>query len=666
MLSFIVLSILTIPFCHASAAPQEQTNTTNVPVLNNLTKSSESFTAQMNQDAVKTLPLSDTQDFEDAKRGFIGTTSNTMIKDSAGKIIWSLQGYAFLDKKNPPPSTVNPALWRQAQLNMNHGLFKVIDRIYQVRGFDISNMTIIEGDTGLIIIDPLISQETANAALNLYYKHRPKKPVVAVIYSHSHVDHFGGVKGVVSEGDVNNGKVKILAPEGFMQHAISENVYAGNAMARRSLYMYGALLPRGENGQIDTGLGKNVSLGTITLIAPTDIISKTGETRNIDGIDIVFQMALNTEAPSEMLMYFPQFKALCTAEDATHTLHNLYTLRGAQIRDGAAWWKTLNKTIEMFGDKTDVVFAQHHWPTWGQERLLTFLQNQRNLYKYIHDQTLRLLNNGYTMIEIGDMIELPPNLSNQWYNRGFYGTVNHDAKGVYQRYLGWYDSNPANLEPLSPIEAGKKYVEFMGGTDNVIAQARKAYAKGEYRWVAQVMNHVVFADPTNTKAKLLEADALEQLGYQNENPTWRNEYLMGAYELRHGVPESPGTQTASPDLIKSMPIEMFFDYLGLKLNAPKAQGKKMTFNWHFTDTGKKYALVLEDSVLFYTPDKQIENADTTITLTRPLLNAIILRQTTFAEQIRKGTVKMEGNLQKPKELIDLLDVFPKMFNIVTP
>ena len=379
---------------------------------------------------------------------------------------------------NVAPATVNPSLWRQAQLNMNNGLYQVAERIYQVRGFDLSNMDIIEGNTGIIIIDPLISKETAKAALDLYYQHRPQKPVVAVIYTHSHVDHYGGVRGVTTLEDVKAGKVKILAPQGFMEAAISENVYAGNAMSRRAIYMYGALLAKGEKGQVDGALGKTVSLGEITLIPPTDLITKTGETRNIDGVDIEFQMAKDTEAPAEMLMYFPQFKALCAAEDATHTLHNLYTLRGAQVRDAAAWWKVLNTAIENFGDKATVIFAQHHWPVWGQTNIVDFLEKQRDLYKYIHDQSLHLMNQGYTMTEVGNMLSLPPSLSDEWYNRGYYGSVSHDGKAVYQRYLGWYDSNPAHLDELSPAEAGKKYVEFMGGAAAVIAKAQQSYDKG--------------------------------------------------------------------------------------------------------------------------------------------------------------------------------------------
>ena len=512
------------------------------------------MTRESNASVVQQLAFQDAEDFEDARRGFVATLPDATIRSAEGRVLWSLKDYEFL--KGDPPPTVNPSLWRVARLNLNHGLFKVTDRIYQIRGFDISNMDIIEGDTGLIVIDPLVSAEVARAGLELYYQHRPRKPVVAVIYTHSHVDHYGGVKGVVSEDEVRSGKVKVLAPEGFLEEAVSENVFAGNAMGRRAIYMFGILLPKGERGQVDSGLGKTTSVGTITLIPPTDSVKKTGETRTIDGVEMTFQMAPRTEAPAEFLIHFPQLRALCAAEDATHTLHNLYTLRGAQVRDAKSWWKALNESVVLFGDKTDVVFAQHQWPTWGQKKVIDYLKKQRDLYKYIHDQSLRLMNHGYTMLEVAEMVKLPSSLDREWYNRGYYGSVNHDVKAVYQRYLGWYDSNPANLHPLPPEEAAKKYVEFMGGPAAVIARARESFNKGEYRWVAQVMNHVVFADPENREARELQAAALEQLGYQAENATWRNEYLMGAHELRHGVPRAIATRVDSRDTLRAMTVDL--------------------------------------------------------------------------------------------------------------
>ena len=431
--------------------------------------------------------------------------------------------------------------------------------------------------------------------------------MVAVIYTHSHIDHYGGVKGVVSDDNGTSVKIPIYAPDGFLDHAVSENVYAGNAMERRALYMYGALLPKGAKGQIDAGLGKTTSIGHTGLIPPTDgcVITRSFEQRTIDGVHITFQLAPDTEAPSEMLFHFPQFRALCAAEDMTHNLHNLYSLRGAQVRNAAVWWKTINDTIKYFVNDTDVLFAQHHWPMWNDAsttsdapNILTFLKKQRDLYKYIHDQALRLLNHGRTMIELAEMLVLPKSLAYEWYNRGYYGTVNHDSKAVYQRYMGWYDANPATLHALPPVEASRKYVEYMGGARAVLDRAHGAFAAGDYRWVAQVVNHVIFAapessdptppDPVTLEAKLLQADALEQMGYQAESGPWRNVYLMGAHELRHGVSPLITSQPLNQDVMTAMTLDQYFDYVGLRFNAPKAQvqdlAQPLTINWIFTDT----------------------------------------------------------------------------------
>lgn len=627
-------------------------------------KDATQATRDANRRVSSTLPFKNRDDFEASKRGFIASLPDAMIQDADGHPIWDLGPYHFLDAQDAPAS-VHPSLWRQAQLNMIHGLFQVTDRIYQVRNFDLSNMTIIQGDTGLILIDPLLSAETAHAALELYYQHFPRKPVLAVIYSHSHADHFGGVKGVVSEEDVRSGKVSILAPDGFLEHAVSENIYAGNAMGRRATYMYGPVLPRSAHGQVDAGLGKTLSTGKMTLIAPTDIIRTTGETRTIDGVEIHFQMAPGTEAPAEMLMYFPQMRALCAAEDMTHNLHNLYTLRGAQVRDAVAWWKTINEAIERFGDSSDVVFAQHHWPTWGKEHILTFLSKQRDLYKYLNDQALRLMNQGATMLEVAEMIELPESLANEWYNRGYYGSVNHNSKAIYQQYLGFYSSHPSDLHPLPPEDEARKYVEFMGGSANVLKQAQACFEQGEYRWVAQVMKHVVFAEPNNEQAKQLLADALEQLGYQAENGTWRNEYLMGAFELRNGIPKLPPIVN-SPDLLNAMTLPMYFDYLGVHLNGPKARGKRILLNWNFTDVKGQYLLRLENCALTYTPDKQAPDADATLTLTRETLDAINMGKMTFEQAIKQGAIQIKGNNAAVKDLFGLFETFQQAFPIVTP
>ena len=628
-------------------------------------KDASSFTKEKNAQVLKDLPFSDTQDFTDAKKGFIATTPELIIKNDKGEVVWDMKSYEY-QMGTGVPVTVNPSLWRVAQINSLNGLFQVTDKVYQIRGFDILNMTIIEGTKGLIIIDPMISAETAKAGLDLYYKNRPQKPISAVIYSHSHVDHYGGVKGIVDEKDVKSGKVKVLAPSGFLEEAVKENVYAGNAMSRRSFYQYGSMLPRNPKGHVDTGLGKTVSSGgNVTLIPPTDIIKTTGEKRTIDGVQIEFLMAPNTEAPAEMLMYFPQFKLLNTAEDATHTLHNLYTLRGAQVRDAENWWKVLDEAVARYGDKTDVVIAQHHWPKWGNKEIVSYLSNQRDAYKYLNDQTLRLINKGYTMNEIAENLKLPQNLDQDWALRGYYGSVSHDIKAIYQRYLGWYDSNPANLNPLPPEESAKKYVEYMGGSAAVMKKAREAYNKGDYRWAAEVMNKVVFAEPNNTAAKNLQADILEQLGYQSENGTWRNEYLMGAYELRNGTPKITAT-TASPDTLNAMTPDMILDYFGMHIIGDKANGKKMVINWEEPNLKEKYVISLENSALVYRKVNSFGNADLSMTIPKESLLGIAGNATTLDKEIQDGRAKVTGDTSKFNELLETFDSFTPDFNIVTP
>ncbi len=611
------------------------------------------------------LKWDDREDWEAAQRGFIAKLEDPNIRNEEGRSVWDLNAFAFLDEEKAPP-TANPSLWRQARLNMLHGLFKIHDRIYQVRGYDLSVISFIVGETGFIVIDPLISEEPAKAALELLYKHVGKKPIKAVIYTHSHIDHWGGVKGIVSEEDVKSGKTKIIASKGFMHYAISENILAGNAMSRRVTYMYGSLLPKDEKGVIDAGLGKTVSTGKTGLIAPTDIIIETGTKMTIDGVDIVFQFTPGTEAPTEINFYFPQFRALCMAENCSHNLHNLYTLRGAEVRDALAWAHYIDEAIELFGDKSDLCFMSHHWPVWGKDKILTFLKRQRDVYKYIHDEVLRLANHGYTMLEIAEMLVLPKSLTEAWYNRGYYGSINHDAKAVYQKYLGFFDGNPANLHKLPPEEASIHYVEFMGGADAVLEKARKYFEKGEYRWVAQVVNHVVFADPKNQEARDFLADALEQLGYQAESSLWRNCYLAGAQELRQGVQDLPATRLLSPDIIKGTPVEQFFDFLAVRLNGPKAEGRHIIINLDFSDPKEQYVLILENAVLNYHKNRQDPNADVTLTLTRADLNQVLLQEATIEDLIDAKKIMFKGNRNKITEFLSLLDTFEFWFNIITP
>jgi alkyl sulfatase BDS1-like metallo-beta-lactamase superfamily hydrolase len=548
---------------------------------------------------------------------------------------------------------------------MHHGLYKVSDKIYQVRGFDLSNITFVQGKTGWIVFDPLISTETAKAAYDLVTKHLGKKPVLAVVYSHSHVDHYGGVRGIVDEKDVKAGKVKIIAPEHFLEHAVSENVIAGNVMSRRAIYMYGAMLPKSAVGGVNGGLGQTTSTGTATLIPPSHYITKTGQQMTVDGVKMVFQLTPGTEAPAEMNTYFPQFKAMWMAENCTGTMHNILTLRGAQVRDALKWASFLNETIELYGNGIESKFQSHHWPMWENAKIVDYLKKQRDLYKYIHDQSVNLMNKGYNGAEIAEMIKLPPELDQKWYSRGYYGTLRHNSRAVYQRYMGWYDGNPSSLDNLPPESVAPKFVEYMGGEAAVIAKARVDFDKGEYRWVAEALKHVVFANPKNVEAKGLLADTYEQLGYQAESGPWRSVYLQGAFELRNGVPSSGGINTASPDTIKAMAPEMLFDYLAVRLNGPKAAGKTIALNVNFTDLKKQYALVVENAVLNYFT-KPVDKADASISMSKATLDAIQLKETTIEQAIIKGELKIEGRREAFAEFMGLLDTFPFWFNIVTP
>ncbi len=629
-------------------------------------KDASAATKAANSKLLNELPFSDKSDFDSARKGLIAPLPTEMIKGQAGNLIWNPEQFKFIADGAATPDTVNPSLWRQAQLINMSGLFQVTDGIYQVRNQDLSNMTIIEGKQGIVVVDPLVSTETAKVAIDLYYKNRGKKPVKAVIYTHSHVDHYGGVRGVVDEADVKSGKVKIYAPEGFLEAAVAENVMAGTAMSRRASYMYGNLLPADAKGQVGAGLGTTTSAGTVTLIPPTDTVTKTGETHVIDGLTYEFLLAPGSEAPSEMLWYIKEKKAISAAEDCTHTLHNTYSLRGAKIREPLPWSKYLNQALQMWGGKAEVMFAQHHWPAFGNAGVVKLLRSQRDLYRYINDETLRLANHGLTEVEIAEEFKLPDSLAHVWANRGYYGSVNHNVKATYVLYLGWFNGNPATLHELPPVEASKHYVEFMGGADAVLKKAQESYDKGDYRWVAEVVNHVVFADPDNQAAKNLQADTLEQLGYQAEPGPWRNFYLTGAKELRDGVAKLPTPDTASPDTVRAMSLDLFFDYLAVRLNGPKAADAKAVMNFDFGKSGGKYLVELENGVLNHTAGQHSDKADTTVTLSRDALNKIILKETTLGDAIGAGDVKVSGNKAKLDELVSYLDSFDFWFNIVTP
>ncbi|MCF6390330.1 MBL fold metallo-hydrolase [Mycobacterium sp. MBM] len=615
------------------------------------------------------LPFTDTQDFEDADRGFLGALQPCVVTAADGRVVWDNDSYGFL--AGEAPDSVHPSLWRQSQLCAKQGLYEVTTAsgatgsdapgIYQVRGLDLSNISFIEGDTGIIVIDPLVSTETAAAALALYRAHRGNRAVTAVIYTHSHVDHFGGVLGVTSQADVDAGKVEVIAPEGFTEHAVQENVYAGTAMARRASYMYGAVLARGPQGQVGCGLGQTPSLGEVALIVPTVDIKQTGQTYSVDGVEIEFQMAPGTEAPAEMHFYFPKFRALCMAENATHNLHNLLTLRGALVRDPHGWAGYLTEAIDTFADRTDVVFASHHWPTWGRDNIVEYLSVQRDLYAYLHDQTLRQLNQGFTGIEIAETFQMPPALEKAWHTHGYYGSVSHNVKAVYQRYMGWFDGNPGRLWQHPPQALGPRYVEAIGGIDRVVELAAVAFDDGDYRWAATLLDHAIFTDENHQRARELYADTLEQLAYGAENAVWRNFFLSGATELRDGKFGTP-TQTASPSLMSQLSPEQIFDTLAININGPRAWDLDLTIDVRFVDTATDYRLTLRNGVLVH---RKIANAASEATAT--VTFASKLRLLAFAAGDRDSPgVEFTGDTEALPTLLGALDRPDPDFAIITP
>ncbi len=620
------------------------------------------------------LPEEDGEDFKDAKRGFLGTIEDAQVLRSAegpfkGQVIWSHKPYAFLDDETPAP-TVNPSLWRQARLNLNHGLYQVTDRVYQVRGFDVANVTFIEGDTGLLALDALSCADTAAAALALYRRLRDpehKRALHTVMYSHSHADHFGGVHGLISELDVHAGKVNVIAPSGFMHHAVAENVLAGVAMARRAQFQFGHTLPKGATAQVDAGLGKSIPMAQPGIIAPTQTIEKPFETHTIDGIEIEFQLAPDSEAPSEMHFFFPGLRALNMAENTNHTMHNLCPLRGAQVRDSLAWSKYLNHALHAYADRVDVLMAQHHWPTWGNGKVKQFLSEQRDLYRVMHDQTLRMLNHGLKPAEIAEILVLPKGLSSLWHARGYYGSLSHNVKAVYQRYLSWYDAHPANLHALPPVPEAIKTIEYMGGIEAVIVKAQADFDRGEYRWVAQVMKHAVYAHPNHAAARALAAHAMEQMGFQAESATWRNAYLLAAHEYRNGTPK-PFPVTMGGTLLPAVSNQLLFDALAVRWNSTRSEGVKFTMVWAFTDTdiGKNETWLIEIShgAMHSIEVKAPYSADITLTLTRPILHDILQRKITPAIAVEQGSLRLAGDTSLLRTFFAGLDTFIGNFPIV--
>ncbi len=622
-------------------------------------------TKRVNQTFLDRLDFSDRQSFEDAGRGFIATLDPMTIPHDRApdRAAFDLSQFGFLE--GDAADTVNPSLWRQSQLNaMHHGLYEVVDGIYQIRSFDIANMTLIRGDTGWIIIDPLTSSETSRAGLKLANEKLGERPVVAIIHTHSHADHFAGVMGVVTHEQVESGEVTVIAPEHYVNEALSENVLAGNVMGRRATYMYGNLLSPSPTGFVSTGLGAALSMGSTGFVVPNDIISETGEKRVVDGVEIEFQMTPGTEAPAEMVFYFPQFKALCMSEITSHHLHNVYTPRGAQVRDALAWNAQINESIDLFGDRLEVEFASHHWPIWGRENVVRYLKKQRDLYKYIHDQTLRLANKGYVKEEIAEQIKLPDSLGCEFYNRDYYGTLHHNARAVYVKYLGFFDGNPAHLYPLPPGESAKRYVDYMGGADTIVEKAKAAFAEGDYRWVAEVVNHVVMTDPEHFEARALLADTFEQLGYQSESGPWRNFFLCGTLELRDGLPKG-SSFGATESMARSIPLENLFLTLAVRLNGPAADGIELHLNLDFGD-GHTATMSVENSVLQAFEGRHHPSPTATLKISLIDYKLMMMRLTDAMTLLEEKRLEIEGDAAALAQLAGLFDNFERRFPIVTP
>ena len=624
-------------------------------------------TCRANAAAIAPLNFADDAAFSDARRGFIAAVPGARVLGANGRVLWDMERFRFMEDATAP-DTVNASLWRQARLNCIHGLFEVCPGIYQVRGMDIANMTIVEGETGIVIIDPLTFTEAAATSLALYRQHRGERPVRAVIYSHSHIDHYGGVEGVIRPEDAAEGRVEVIAPAGFMHEAISENVLAGVPMRRRMWFQFGVGLEPGPRGQVDGGLGKTGGGGTASLVPPTRTITEPTELHVVDGVEIVFQLTPGTEAPAEMNFFFPAHRVLNLAENGCHTMHNLCPIRGAKTRDSLAWSKYLDDALDLFIEQTDVVIAQHHWPTWGRERVRRFVTEQRDMYRYLHDQTLRLMSHGLTPNEISNAFATPASLADRWHVRPYYGALGHNVRAVYAHYLGPYDGNPTNLDSLAPEDAGRKYVEYMGGADAVLARARRDFDAGEYRWVVQVTHHLVFADPANRAARELGADAMEQLGYQAESATWRNAYLLGAKELRQGKPRSQARAPGlfSPRVLAAMPVDMVLDFLAIRVNGERAEGLALRIDWVMTDEKCVHRITLSNSALSHRPGTHAEAAQARILMDRERLARLVNSGVPLDEAIDAGLVPCEGDRTAVERLFALFDRFDPAFAILEP
>lgn len=634
-----------------------------------IVKPAHAHTVAAQKRMLESLNFSDTRDFEDVRRGFVATLPDAHTLTDSGDIAWTQGQHTFIE--GHAPETVNPSLWRLAKLNAVHGLFKVCERVYQVRGFSLANMTLVETDTGLLVIDPLTYVEHARAAFDLYRSHRGDRPVRAIVYTHSHRDHYGGAAGVVSVQQVQSEGVRVIAPDGFMQEAFAETILAGVPMRRRSLFQFGTTLAAGPKGHVDSGLGKGVGRGRDGLIPPNELIKRSGESISIDGIEVIFQLTPGTEAPAEMNLYFPQLKALNLAENICHAMHNLCPLRGAKTRDALAWSRYLDEALQNYGQKVEVVLAQHHWPVWGSARIQEFVSGQRDMYRYLHDQTLRWMSHGLTPSEIGEKLLLPNRLSRQWFARGYYGAVVHNVAAIYAHYLGPYDGNPANLHPLPPQTAGANYVEYMGGADAVVARARHDFDDGKFRWVVEVMKHVIFADPSHVAARELSADAMEQLGYQSESATWRNSYLLAARELRQ--PHQGGSHQTLPisaDMVMLLPLGSCLEFLAIRIDGDKAQDLNARFNWTLVedDGSTEYQrLTLSNGALCNLPGLHPEDqVDASLVTSRSELTMLLKNPQDMLHRIENGHLRTQGKTELLKQFLLLLEQFDPMFNVVEP
>ena len=627
-------------------------------------KQPSSYTVDLQNERRKTLPFEDKRDFEESRKGFIAAPDYKTIMADAGNVAWDIGSYEFL-LQGKDFDSIHPSLQRQAILNMGYGLYEVVPgKVYQVRGFDLANISFIKGDTGWIVFDPLTAKETARAALKLVNEKLGERPVVAVVYSHSHADHFGGVRGVADEADVKSGKVQIIAPAGFMDHAVAENVYAGNAMNRRLFFQYGVLLPRSPFGHVDQSIGKNTAAGNLGLIEPTRYISKDFETLTVDGVVMEFQNTPGTEAPAEMNTWFPQFNAFWAAENITGTIHNIYTLRGALVRDALGWSKHINNALYRYGPNAEVMFASHSWPRWGNDRIQEVMRTQRDTYAHLHNEVLHLANNGVTINEVHNVYKQPKTLQNQWAAHSYHGSEEHNSRAVINRYLGYWDANPATLIPLSPGESAPLYVEMMGGSGKIIAKGKQLYQQGKYREAMEILNKLVYAEPNNVRARDLLADVYEQIGYQKESPSVRNSFLGAAYELRHGIPKGAAPKSSGPDMIQAMTTELWLNSLAISMDSKKADGMKFVINLKTPDNGEMFVVEMSNSALTNIKGQQAKHPDLTISVDRKDLNGVMGGQTTFEQLEAQGKARFDGDRSKFTQLKGVMTTFTPDFELI--